>query len=114
MSIEVLAIIGLDPISTSALDNLRSAAEVLRRYGIKMVVIPHNTWSDSINSSIRSLPIILIGGVKAFSGYAPSVKEIVDYVLNHVKQARRRKEYDTLLPAGIIERDPLLLSVAMT
>ncbi|MEM1541739.1 MAG: hypothetical protein QW101_03735 [Ignisphaera sp.] len=115
MLIEVLAIIGLDPVSTGALDNLQHAAEVLKKeYGIKIVIVPYNTWSDTISSSIKSLPIIIIGGTKAFAGYAPSVKEIIEYVLDYVKQNKRRKRYEALVPAGIIEKDHLLLSAAIT
>ncbi|MEM0371442.1 MAG: hypothetical protein QXD57_04865 [Ignisphaera sp.] len=115
MLIEIVAIIGLDPVSTNALENLQHAAEILKKeYGIKILIVPYNTWSDTINSSIKSLPIIVIGGSKAFTGYAPSVKEIIKYVLDHVKQNKRRKRYEALVPAGIIEKDHLLLSAAIT
>lgn len=115
MIIEALAIIGLDPESIYAIDNLRKAAEILRsRYGIKLVIVPFNIWSDSISAILNSIPIIFIGGVKVFSGYAPSVEEIVNYIVKYVKNHKDKTMQEALIPAGIFENDPLAVSPTTT
>lgn len=112
MLIEALAVIGLDPASEYALENLRKASEILRReYGVKLVVVPFNTWSDSLSASLRSLPIIFIGGVKAFSGYPPSVEEVVDFVIRYIEH-NYKKTSEALIPAAILGNDPVSISAA--
>lgn len=113
MFIEILAVIGLDYASTIVLDNLRTAADILRKkYGIKTIIIPHNTWSDSVNSSIKSLPAIIIGGKKVILGDVPSVEEIIRYVLDYVNQVEENMNNEILLPAGIVEKDSTFFSAA--
>lgn len=113
MLVEALAVVGLDPVSENALENLRKAAEVLRaRYGIKLIIIPFNTWSESIDSALKSLPMIFIGGYKAFSGYAPSVEDIVRFVIKHAYEGRNRAADEALIPAGVLENDRLTFSAA--
>lgn len=114
MLIEILAVIGLDSDSTLALENLRKASDLLReRYGIRLIIIPYNTWSDNLNASLRSLPTIFIGGVKAFSGRVPSVEEIVNFVLRYANNKRDKKLQDSLIPAALIVGDPSILSSAI-
>ncbi|MEM4465523.1 MAG: hypothetical protein QXJ95_08225 [Ignisphaera sp.] len=102
MLLEAIIFIGLDEVSNSALENLREASEMLvREYGIKLVIVPVNMWSDPISSSLRSLPTIVINGFKAFSGYAPTASEIRDYVLKIAKAKNRVGEFR--LPAGVVD-----------
>ena len=109
MLVEAIVFIGLDENSNTALENLRKASEVLmKEYGIKLIIIPVNTWSDILNSSIRSLPMIVINGSKAFSGYAPTVNDIKEYVLKTIKLRNRGREFQ--LPAGIIKEDAMMAS----
>lgn len=113
MIIEVFAIVGLDPTSIHALENLQKAAEVLKgRYGVKLVIIPFNTWSNNLEAALRSLPTIFIGGIKAFSGYAPSVGEVVDFVLNYIKHGGHRYTEELVIPAGVFENDSTMFSAA--
>jgi len=113
MILEALAVIGLDPVSEDALENLRKAAEILRRdHGVKLLVIPVNTWREPISASLKSLPAIYIGGSRAFVGYAPEVEEVVDYVLR-LARGGGAKEAEVLVPAGIIDNDPMSSPVAM-
>lgn len=112
MIIEALAVIGLDPASEYALENLRKASEILRKnHGVKLIVIPFNTWNDTLSASLKSLPVIFIGGVKAFSGYPPSTKEVVDFVLKYVKN-KHKKGSEALIPAATIGNDPISISAA--
>lgn len=112
MMVEALAVIGLDPASEYALENLRKASEILRReYGVKLIVVPFNTWSDTLSATLKSLPIIFIGGIRAFSGYTPSVKEVVDFVLKYIRH-KHKKVSEALIPAATLGNDPISISAA--
>jgi hypothetical protein len=109
MLLEAIIFIGLDEISNNALENLREASEILlKEYGVKLIIVPVNTWLDPLNSSIKSLPTIVINGFKAFSGCAPTVDDIKEFVLKTIKLKNRRK--DLQLPAGILKEDILTAS----
>ncbi len=109
MLLEAIVFVGLDETSNSALENLRKASEILvKEYGVKLVIIPVNMWLDPLNSSIKSLPLIIIGGFNAFSGYAPTANEIKEYVLKIIKLKNRGRELQ--LPAGTIDSEMLMSS----
>jgi len=111
MIIESIIFMGLDEISEQALENLRKASELLfNERRIKLIIIPLNTWQDPINSSIKSLPLIIINGLKAFSGYAPSVDEIKNFILKHII-FNRDEQIDMVLPAGLIYDNKMYGSV---
>ncbi len=111
MIIESIIFMGLDETSEKALENLRKASELLfNEKRIKLIIIPLNTWQDPINSSIKSLPLIIINGLKAFSGYAPSIDEIKNFVLKQIASHRNRQT-DIALPAGFIHDDKMYASV---
>ncbi|MCS7110965.1 MAG: hypothetical protein N3D82_03430 [Ignisphaera sp.] len=113
MLLEAIVFIGLDDTSNRALENLREASEALvRDYGVKLVIVPVNMWLDPINSSIKSLPMIVINGFKAFSGYAPTPSEIEEYVLKIIRLKNRREELQ--LPAGTIHSEILTASALAT
>lgn len=108
MIIEALAIIGLDPGSEKVIENLKKASEILRKeYGVKLIIVPYNTWSDVFSASLKSLPTIYIGGRIAFSGCTPSANEIVNYVINILRQ-RYKEDEDTFIPAAIFSNEPTL------
>lgn len=112
MMVEALIVMGFDSASEYALENLRKASEILRKeYGVRLVIVPFNTWNDSISSTLKSLPVIFIGGIKAFSGRIPSVKEVIDFVLNHVKHKHRRIS-EVLIPAATLGDDHISISAA--
>ncbi len=111
MIIESIIFMGLDETSEQALENLRKASEILfNERKIKLIIIPLNTWQDPINSSIKSLPLIIINGLKAFSGYAPSIDEIRNFILKHI-DSHGDKQADIVLPAGLIYDDKIYGSV---
>ena len=109
MLVEAVALIGLDHTSSIALDNLKKASEeLIRKHGIRLLIIPFNTWSNDVEAVIKSLPTVIIGGIKAFSGYAPSVEEIVDFVIKYVKRSTGKKELrEALIPAAIFGHETL-------
>lgn len=112
MLIEAIVFIGLDEVSNRALENLRKASEVLvRDYGVKLLVVPINTWLDPVNSSIKSLPLIVVNGFKVFAGYAPTANEIKECVLRIANLKSGRNEL--LLPAGTIDSESFTASVAV-
>lgn len=113
MIVEALAVIGFNPESENAVENLKKASEILRkRYGVKLVIVPYNTWSDSVSSSLKFLPVIYIGGRTAFIGRAPSVEEIVNYVVKAAKQRHRDVE-EPLIPAALLDNESLLSAASV-
>ncbi|MEM1645947.1 MAG: hypothetical protein QXL96_08815 [Ignisphaera sp.] len=113
MIVEALAIIGFNSESENAVENLKKASEILRRkYGVKLVIVPYNTWNDSISSSLKSLPIIYIGGRTAFIGRAPSVEEIVNYILKTTRHISKDIE-EALIPAALFDKDSLLSAASI-
>lgn len=107
MIVEALVIIGFDPDSEKVIENLKKASDILRKkYGIKLVIIPYNTWNDLLTSTLKSLPSVYIGGRPAFIGRVPLVEEVVDFVINIAKERYRREE--TYIPAALHSNEPLL------
>jgi|UniRef100_A0A7J2U488 hypothetical protein len=95
--LEITVFIGLDEVSNVALNNLVKACNLLNeKFNVKVFVNPINLWHDPINSSIRGLPIIVIGNKKIFSGYPPDVDELVKEVLKVIRSNK-----------GSVTEDPL-------
>jgi hypothetical protein len=87
--LEITILMGLDEASNNALNNLVKACNFLhKQFNIKILINPINLWCDSISSTIRGLPIIVIGGKKVLSGYSPKVDELVKEILNTIKSGK--------------------------
>lgn len=107
MIIEALAVIGLDPDSEKTVENLRKASEILRKkYGVKLIIVPYNTWNDIFSASLKSLPTVYIGGRAAFAGRVPSVNEIVNYVVKILKEKFKGGE-EVVIPAAVFGNEPM-------
>jgi len=104
--IEALAIIGFDPDSEKAIENLRKASDILRKeYSVKLIIVPYNTWNDLFTATLKSLPTIYLGGRPAFIGRTPSVEEIVNYVIKIIKE--KYKGGESFIPAAVYSNEPL-------
>ncbi|MEM0027251.1 MAG: hypothetical protein QXT53_03965 [Ignisphaera sp.] len=105
MVLEATILMGLDDTSNQALDNLKKASKILyHRYKIRLVLNPINLWLDPLKASINSLPIIFIGNKKVFSGYLPSINEIIQEVIK-LATSNHRANFETLLPTAILRED---------
>ncbi len=103
MDATVTLVIGMDSESAIALENAERARKLLyERYGLKIVVVPINTWiSDPIRAQMMGIPRIYVNGLLVSQGKALDVNELVEFVLSSCK---RFKEYDIdAIPAAIIE-----------
>ncbi|MEL9940305.1 MAG: hypothetical protein QW632_02640 [Ignisphaera sp.] len=103
--LEVTILMGLDDVSNQALDNLKKASEILyHRYKIKLILNPINLWLDPLKASINSLPIIFIGSKKIFSGYPPSINEIIREAVK-LATSNHHTNFEALLPTAILRED---------
>ncbi|MDK6027779.1 hypothetical protein QPL79_00115 [Ignisphaera sp. 4213-co] len=103
--LEATIFMGLDEMSNVALDNLKKASQILyTKYGVKLLLNPVNIWLDPIKAALNSLPIIFIGDRKLFSGYTPSIDEIVSEVIKLIS-TQQHTYVETLMPAGIFRDD---------
>jgi hypothetical protein len=88
------------------------ACEVLmKNYKIKAFVNPVNLWLDPVKASIRNLPVIIIDNKKILSGYAPTINELVNAVLESVKMRKRSNNEQRLY--GYTPEENSLLNVAV-
>lgn len=75
---------GLDPATEEAIQNARTAADILsREYGLYAIVIPSVLyWTHGFPAApTLAVPVVEINGEEVVIGRAPSPREIVEEVL---------------------------------
>ncbi len=108
MVVEITVIMSMNEESEEALEACcRAARELLKSYGIKAYVIPLNTWTSTPFGMLgnEDLPMVMINGEVLVAGRAPTVREIIDYVLTKYKLPNR--SMPSALPHKIAEPSPM-------
>ena len=89
MTVEIAVIMSMDEESEKALEHcFRAAHKLLEFHGIKVYVVPINTWITQYpgySLMELDLPITLINGEVIASGRAPSVDEIIKHILTQYR-----------------------------
>jgi len=83
MNVEIEVLMGLDPESEKALENVVKASRFLfERFFVRSIIVTRNTFKDDFVGSVYGIPSVVVNGHILTEGRAPSEHEVVDFILN--------------------------------
>lgn len=98
--VEIAVIMSMDEESERALEHcFKAAHKLFELHGIKAYVVPFNTWVTQYpRYSLMGLdlPITMINGEIIASGRAPSVDEIIEYILTQYRLPSTSQELNSV------------------